>query len=236
MKQLLLLVALLCLFSSHAQPSHSSFNTLLQKHVSTEGKVNYKGLKIDIQVLDDYLKILENNFPTNSWSANSTKAFWINAYNAYTLKLMVNHYPLKNITDLKYNGTSAWDYKWIKMNGENLSLNDIEHKKLRAKYKDARIHFVVNCASFSCPILLNKAFTEENISHLMNQQAEKFINDSSRNKITANEVQLSEIFKWYSEDFTTKNGIIDFLNKYSEIQINSAAKISYLPYNWKINE
>lgn len=236
MKSILLVFFLLYVISAKAQPSHDAFDALLQKHVSTTGKVKYKEFKADEAKLDDYLNSLSSEYPNSSWSTNRSKAYWINAYNAFTLKLMLKNYPLKSITDLSFNGKSAWDYKWIIINGESLSLNDIEHKKLRAKYKDSRIHFAVNCASYSCPILANKAYTEENVSGLMNQQVKRFINDTSRNRIGATEIEISEIFKWYADDFKSKGSIIDYLNQYSAVKINADAKVSYLSYNWKINE
>lgn len=236
MKNLIFLLAVLSIIWVSAQPSHTTFDLLLQKHVTSAGKVNYKGFKAEVDKLDDYLNTIKENKPSSEWTSKAIKAYWINAYNAFTIKLMLNHYPLKSITDLKFSGKSAWDYSWIKIGGETLSLNDIEHKKLRAKYKDPRIHFAVNCASYSCPILANKAYTEENASSLMSKQASRFINDSTRNKVSATEVKISEIFKWYADDFKTKGSIIDYLNKYSKIKINANATISYLSYNWKINE
>ncbi|SFT50007.1 Protein of unknown function, DUF547 [Lishizhenia tianjinensis] len=235
MKKILTLLFICTMTIAWAQPSHAPFTQLLSKHVSSSGKVDYVALKKDISKLDSYLKTLEASTPTEKWSSNTTKAYWINAYNAYTLKMMLQHYPLKSITDIKYGEQNAWDYKWIKIAGATLSLNDIEHKKLRAKYKDPRIHFAVNCASFSCPILLNKAYEASTLETQLDTQASLFINDSQRNKITADKVQISEIFKWYKDDFASAGSIINYLNKYSKIKIKSTAKVEYLSYNWNIN-
>lgn len=236
MKKLLSILFTFSVVWAMAQASTTNYSSLLQKHVTSTGKVNYKTLKTDISKLNTFLSELKENAPKSSWSKNEIKAYWINAYNAFTLKLMLNNYPVKSITDIKYGDKNAWDYTWINIGGEKLSLNDIEHKKLRAKYKDARIHFAVNCASYSCPILLNTAYTAKNLETQLNAQAKKFINDSSRNKISADKVQISEIFKWYKDDFTTSGSIIDYLNKYSTVKIKSTASVTYLNYNWNINE
>lgn len=238
MKNILCIVgALLFSMSSYAaKADHSQFNSLLKEHVSSSGKVSYSGFKSDKAKLQKYLDELETNTVASDWSSSEIKAYWINAYNAYTIKLMVDNYPLKSIKNLKFDGKSAWDRKWIKIGGATLSLNDIEHKKLRAKYKEPRIHFAVNCASFSCPILLNEAYTASKLESQLTKQAKKFINSSARNKITADKVEISKLFDWYKADFTSKGSIIDYLNKYSTVKINDSATITYLTYNWKINE
>ncbi|MDX1446229.1 DUF547 domain-containing protein [Lishizhenia sp.] len=235
MKKLLTLLIICIATASWAQPSHAPLTKLLSKHVSAAGNVDYAAIKKDMGQLDAYLKTLETSAPTDKWTDNAVKAYWINAYNAYTLKMMLKHYPLKSITDIKYGEQSAWDYKWIKIGGETLSLNNIEHQKLRAKFKDPRIHFAVNCASYSCPILLNKAYEASTLETQLNTQAKLFINDSKRNKITADKIQISEIFKWYKDDFASAGSIINYLNKYSKIKIKSTAKVEYLSYNWNIN-
>ena len=238
MKNVLLLIGTL-IFSAMtfaAKADHSQWNSLLSDHVSSSGKVDYKGFKSDKAKLQKYLDELETNTVSSDWSSSEIKAYWINAYNAYTVKLMVDNYPLKSIKDLKFDGKSAWDRKWIKIGGSTLSLNDIEHKKLRAKYNEPRIHFAVNCASFSCPILLNEAYTASKLESQLTKQAKRFINDSSRNKISSDKVQISKLFDWYKDDFTSKGSIIAFLNKYSTVKINESASVSYLTYNWSINE
>lgn len=235
MKNILLYTLLLLSTCTWAQPDHAPFTQILGKYVSATGVVDYAGLKKDVATLDKYLSSLEKNAPAKNWTSNTVKAYWINAYNAYTLKLMVKHYPVKSITAIKYGEKSAWDYAWIKIGGETLSLNNIEHKKLRAKFNDPRIHFAVNCASYSCPILLNKAYEAKTLENQLDTQAKLFINDSKRNVITADKVQISEIFKWYKEDFTSAGSIIDYLNKYSKTKIKANAKVEYLSYNWNIN-
>ena len=237
MKVLFLFFSFLLIFSAHSQVAHSKWDALLKTHVSKLGTVNYKGFKTDQAKLKAYLLDLESNVPSAAWSKNETMAYWINAYNAYTVQLMVKNYPLKSIMDLKYNGKSAWDYKWIKIGTETLSLNDIEHVKLRKKYKDARIHFTVNCASFSCPVLLNSAYIATKLEAQLEAQAILFINDPKRNKISASSAKVSQLFEWYQDDFTTGGKtVIDYLNKYSKTKIKAGTNIGYMNYNWNLNE
>lgn len=234
MKNLLLLAALTFFGFSYAdKPNHDNWSALLKKHVSADGKVSYKGLKKDLSSVDAYIADLKKNAPEASWTSNEKKAYWINAYNAFTVKLILNKYPVKSIKDLKFDGKSAWDYKWIEIGDAKLSLNDIENKKLREAFKDPRIHFVINCASYSCPILLNKAVTADKVDAMLTEQTKKFLADKTRNKITAEKVEVSELFKWYADDF---GDLITFLNKYAAVKIKSDAPISYLTYNWNINE
>ncbi|MFT6716812.1 MAG: hypothetical protein ACJA0Q_001460, partial [Saprospiraceae bacterium] len=166
------------------------------------------------------------------WSKNEQLAFWINAYNAFTVKLILNNYPTKSINDL----TKPWDEKFFSIGGIKMNLNHIEHKILRVKFKEPRIHFAIVCASFSCPKLSNKAFTAKNVQVQLATLTKGFVNDTKRNKITANKIEISEIFNWFKGDFTKKGSLIEFLNKYSNVKINAKAKVSHLKYNWSLNE
>ncbi len=210
--------------------SHEAWNKLLQQSVSSSGAVNYKAIKSNVTALDAYLDELARNPVQSSWSRNEQMAYWINAYNAFTVKLIVKNYPVKSIMDL--HGGKPWDEKWIQLGDKTYSLNEIENDILRPKYKDARIHFAVNCAAQSCPPLLNKAFTAANLSSTLDSQARKFINDSKFNQISAGEAKISKIFEWYAGDF---GNIVAYLNKYSTTKINAGAKVSYNEYNWALN-
>ena len=229
----LFIVAILLVMKANAQTA--IFNSLLQEHVTKEGTVDYKGFKNNETQLNTYLSYLEATSPDNSWSENKQKAFWINAYNAYTLKIILKNYPLKSITDIKEKGKTAWKIPFVKVGGKTHTLDHIEHGILRKTLFDPRIHVGVNCASGSCPKLGNTAFTEENIEATLAQLMKDFINDTSRNKISKKKVQISSIFNWFQKDFTRNSTLIDYLNKYSETKINSNAKISYLKYDWSLN-
>lgn len=214
-----------------AAPSHSSWNTLLTQFVTSSGKVNYKGLKAKQKELEAYLKLLADNPVQTSWSRNEKMAYWINAYNAFTVKLILDNYPLSSITDLS--GGKVWDKKWIQLGGKTYSLNNIEHDILRPQYKDARIHFAVNCAAMSCPPLLNRAWTASNLNTNLDRQAKRFINNSQYNQVSADKVVISKIFEWYAVDF---GDIVTYLKKYSTTSINAKAQVSYKNYNWALNQ
>ena len=210
---------------------HTIWDELLKKHVSEKGNVNYKGFKKDKSNLKSYLALLSEKIPDDAWSKEDKLAYWINAYNAFTVKLIVDRYPLKSIKDIE----SPWDYRFIKLGDKWYTLNDIEHKILR-KMDDPRIHFGIVCASFSCPKLQNKAFISATINSQLDDATKEFLADSERNNLSENSIQLSKIFKWFSKDFKKKGSLIDFLNKYSEITISQNAKKSFKEYNWDLNE
>ncbi|WP_106790713.1 DUF547 domain-containing protein [Aquimarina sp. Aq78] len=211
--------------------NHQSWNDLLQKHVSANGTVDYIGFKQDHRALKSYLEVLRKNTPTENWNKSDTLAYWMNVYNAFTIKLILDNYPLKSIKDIK----DPWDLRFFKLGNKWYTLNDIEHRILR-KMGDPRIHFGINCASISCPRLLNKAFTPQNVDQELEKLTIDFINDTKRNTITSNSVQLSKIFTWFAKDFKTEGSLIHFLNKYSKITINTNAKKSFKKYNWSLNE
>lgn len=229
----LLLFTLITTFVFAQSFNHSKWNNILEANVSTSGKVNYEGIKAKQGDLDAYLNSLKTNPPKSSWTKNETKAYWINAYNAFTVKLILKNWGVKSIMEI--NNGKAWDLEFIKIDGKNYSLNHIEHQMLRAVYKDARIHFAVNCASISCPKLSNKAFTAKNLEAHLNEMAISFINNSSKNSISEHSAQVSALFDWYKEDFTKDASLIYFLNKYSKTKLSGMAKITYKEYNWNLN-
>lgn len=223
-------------------PSHQLWDQLVRAHVKPDGSVNYKGFIQDKSKLEQYLKLISDNAPDRkTWSKDEQMAYWINAYNAFTVKLIVDNYPVKSIRDL---GPTlkiplikdVWHYKFFKIGGEESSLDEIEHSILRKEFDEPRIHFAINCASVSCPPLLNEAFVAEKLEAQLTKVATTFINDPTRNKITADQAQVSSIFSWFKGDFTKKGTLIDFLNLYSKIKIKATAKISHLDYNWNLNE
>ena len=211
--------------------NHNSWNDLLQKYVSSRGNVNYKDFKTDETKLDDYLVLLSKNKPSSSSSKNEKLAYWINAYNAFTIKLILDNYPIKSIKDIK----KPWDKEFITIDGESISLSHIEHEILR-KMNEPRIHFAIVCASVSCPKLQNTAFKSSTIETQLTTASKEFLADPSRNNIAQNRIEISKIFSWFSSDFKQNGSLIDFLNKYSEIAISQKASKSYKDYNWNLNE
>ncbi|UZO81244.1 DUF547 domain-containing protein [Aquimarina sp. ERC-38] len=209
---------------------HALWNELLSKHVTDQGKVNYKGFQQDQQKLDTYLKMLSNKVPSEEDTKNSKLAFWMNAYNAFTIKLILDNYPITSIKDIK----DPWGQRFFQLGEERYNLNDVEHKVLR-KLGDPRIHFGINCASVSCPALSNKAFTTDNVQKQLDVLTKQFINNTTYNSINEDRVEISKIFNWFSKDFKTEGSLIDFLNQYATTTIRPNAKISYKDYNWQLN-
>ena len=234
MKKIVFILSIFLSVSVIAQTS--TFNTLLNKHVDTKGNVNYKALKKNEATLDSYLAYLNQTTPSSSWSKNKQKALWINAYNAYTIKLILENYPLKSITKIKKKGKNAWKIPFAKVGGKTYTLDHIEHNILRKKLFDPRIHVGVNCASGSCPKLHNKAFTAKNVDSELESLMKQFINDSKRNKLNKKKtIHISEIFNWFKGDFTKEGSIVDYINKYADEKVASDAKIHHLPYDWNLN-
>ena len=214
-----------------AKPDHAAFNTLLGKHVNSRGDVNYAAFKKDEAKLDAYIAELSENSPGNDWGRKESMAFWINAYNANTIKLILKKYPVKSITDL--DGGKPWDVKWIKIGSKTYSLNNIEHDIIRPRYKDARIHFAVNCAAASCPPLPNKAFTAANLNSLLESRTRSFVRNSKYNTINDDAVKVSKIFDWYGEDF---GDLREYLNKYAATEIPEGTEIGFAEYDWALNK
>jgi hypothetical protein len=211
--------------------NHSNFDVLLKKYVAKNGDVNYKGLKTETGKLNTYISYLEQQKPSKNWSVETQLAYFINVYNANTLKLIVDNYPTKSIKDI----SNPWLKNRFTIGGKAFSLAGLENGILR-KMNEPRIHFAINCASASCPKLLQDAYTEKNVMDLMERATQEFINNSDKNKLTSNTAKISEIFKWYENDFNQNGTVLDYINKYSAVKVNSNTKIEYIDYNWGLNE
>jgi hypothetical protein len=252
-------LALLCISSSLAsdnlKPDNSLYTQVLKAYVN-KGAVNYKGIKGDSRFAE-YMSMLQN-VDTALTNPHERLAFWINMYNAWTIKIVVDNYPIKSITDLGADlvigaifKTTVWDKQLVEIKGAKMSLNTIEHDIIR-KYRDARIHFAIVCASKSCPPLRNEAYNAESLNEQLDEQARVFLADTSRNKLNVDkeELQLSKIFSWFAGDFKKDksfekgNGsLIKFIARYvpkgtaDKLLANEKdLEISYLDYDWSLNE
>tara|TARA_B100000795_G_scaffold264138_1_gene244245 strand:- start:931 stop:1674 length:744 start_codon:yes stop_codon:yes gene_type:complete len=211
-------------------PSHQLWNEVLEKHVSNKGVVNYKEIAKS-KKFEKYLSQLASSNPYGAkWSKEDRLCFWINVYNAFTIKLIINNPGIKSIKEID----EPWSNKFIEINEESISLGEIEHEILR-KQNEPMIHFAIVCASLSCPVLLNRAYEPDSLKEQLVAQAKCFINDPKRNNLTSKELSLSKIFKWFRIDFTKRNNLIHFINKYSKVEINTNAEISFRDYDWKLN-
>jgi len=225
--------------NSTSTVSHDDWSSLLQRHVSDNGQVNYKGFLEERTLLEKYLANLTKQFPGKNWSEEEKIAYWINVYNAFTVKLIIDNYPLKSIKDIVKGLpmiNSPWDIKFFDIENTSFDLNTVEHEILRKKFNEPRIHFAINCASISCPKLRNEAYVAGQLDEQLNDQAQKFILNPIKNNITTEEVHLSKIFDWFKSDFTREKPLLLFLQKYIEIEIPKNSKIKYLNYDWNLNE
>jgi hypothetical protein len=231
--------SLLASFDQH----HSKWNELLKLHVhftSAQTYVDYQALKANDKGLKSYLDELESLLPADFDKFNSDQklSFWINAYNAYTVQIILDNYPVKSIKDIKssFFSSGPWKKKFIKLLGKELSLDDIEHAIIRKEFKEPRIHFAVNCASISCPNLLAEAFRADLLELQLEKATLAFLKDSKKNKIEEKRFLISKIFKWYGDDFKEYYGSVEnFILIKLALPIKKY-KVDYMDYDWALND
>ncbi|WP_088280242.1 DUF547 domain-containing protein [Ideonella sp. A 288] len=268
-RTLLLALAALALSPAHlhAQPQpfdhgHAAWTALLKKHVVVLGggkasQLRYAGMAADRAALKAYTDTLSAvpKAAFDGWTAPQQMAFLINAYNAFTVELILTRYPkLESIKDLGSLLSSPWKPKFIALLGGKVSLDDIEHEMLRARgrYDDPRVHFAVNCASIGCPALREEAFVPERLGAQLDEQAARFLSDRSRNRYNpaSGQLEVSKIFDWFGDDFKRGHqGIASlpaFLARHADRLADTPADrervrgqqvpISHLDYDWKLND
>ena len=232
--------------------SYKSYSEILKRVVVTNGHqsfVDYTKLKSDTSNLDDFIEGIEFLGKTefDAWSREQQMAFLINAYNALTIKLILTEYPVDSIKD--YGGfivNSPWHRNFFTLFGKDATLNIIEHGLLRKLYKEPRLHFVLVCASRSCPPLINEAYVADKLEQQFADASTNFLRDTERNRFDAadDKLEISKIFKWYKKDFISSAGSV---NAYvaplmtddvalQTLIANKETKISYLDYDWSLND
>ena len=242
--------------------AHAAWTTLLRRHVrllrgGQATQVAYAGLRAERAALKAYLDTLSAVTPAafGGWSKAERQAFLINAYNAFTVELILTKYPdLKSIKDLGSLLSHPWKPKWIALLGAQVSLDDIEHAMLRKRgdYDDPRVHFAVNCASLGCPALREEAFVATRLDAQLEEQTLRFMSDRTRNRYDAQRgrLELSKIFDWYGEDFRLGHrGIATlaaFAARHADVLADAAAdreriragraEIVYTDYDWALND
>ncbi|WP_341228345.1 DUF547 domain-containing protein [uncultured Arcticibacterium sp.] len=228
--------------STSGPVSHSIWDGLLKKHVDAKGFVNYGGFAKDEAQLDKYLALISKSAPASSWSSDEKLAYWINAYNAFTVKLILNNAD-QNITSIKDIGSkikipfvnTPWDVKFINIGGKDMDLNNIEHGIIRKQFKEPRIHFALVCAAKSCPPLRNEAFVASKLNAQLDDQGVRFLNDSFKNEVSANKMNVSKLFDWYGGDFKKTASIETWINKYAKTKAKAGTDITYKEYYWDLN-
>lgn len=226
---------------------HSAWNSLLQKYVNDNGMVNYRawhGSRADTQQLDRYLSLLSTGNPSRA-TRSGKLAFWINAYNAVTIRGILREYPTSSIRNhtARIFGYNIWKHLQLYVGGRPYSLEGIEHEILR-KMNEPRIHFAIVCASVGCPRLLNEAYTAERVQQQLEDNAKDFFSRrrNFRYDASGQRFYLSEIFSWFGSDFGADQAgqlrrISDWLPTEATRQAakRNAVSISYLDYNWNLN-
>lgn len=222
--------------------NHLSFNNLLSKHVDGDGWIDYDGFQADVGKLNGYIKLLADT-PFDKLGRNERLAALINAYNACTIRLIVDHRPLKSIKDIP--SSDRWDAKRWELGGKIYSLNEIEHELIRPNFRDARIHFALVCAAVGCPPLRNEAYTADRLDEQLKQQA-RYVHDhktwfqfTDGDNVT---LKLTKLYQWYGGDFAQiAESEVEYAAQYSEKlqsyldDANKPPKPDWLPYDWSLN-
>lgn len=233
--------------SNAAQFDHSKWQTFLDRYIKLSPTTQMympdyaKVERADQQLLQQYLDSMAQQDP-RQFSQNEQLAYWINLYNALTVDLILEYYPVKSITKLGkgWFRMGPWRDELIRINDQPISLHDIEHRILRPIWNDSRIHYTLNCASLGCPDLLPQAYSGDKIGEQLNQAAARFINQKKAVAFTDERLKLSSIFDWYSEDFGNRQDLFNELALYAQPKLraqlqNFQGRISY-HYDWKLNE
>ncbi|WP_127717569.1 DUF547 domain-containing protein [Halobacteriovorax sp. HLS] len=233
-----ILLLFLYSFSLYAfDHNHTDFQNLLDKNLKVEKKqalINYRAIKKSPLLLEAYLKKLSSVTTSqyDSWNREQRLAFLINAYNAFTIELIIRNYPVKSIRDIGTFFQSPWNKTFFTLLDKKRSLDWLEHKKIRKDFKEPRIHFAVVCASMSCPNLQTKVFVAKNLEKQLESAAIYFINDQKKNTVIGKKLYLSKIFKWYGSDFQDMRLFIK--RRLSEDV--KTEEIEWLDYDWSLNE
>ncbi len=244
MKTAFILLAFCCASKAFAfDHTHKNWTQTLAKYQDQKGLVRYPQLKTDsaspAHLFAVYIRDLQAVPPGeyDGWTANQKKAFLINAYNALTVKLILENHPVKSIKKIGGFFTKPWAVKFFSLfQGKITSLDPIEHDWLRPIYKDYRIHAAVNCASFSCPPLRHEAFTGDKLDAQLDDQMQNWLKDESRNQLKIRPAKISKIFDWYKKDFEQWGGGVQaVITKYWKTPLERQ-DFEYLDYNWDLNE
>ena len=242
-------------WQAHAEQStevvdHTPWDIMLKKYLVTShpsgiNRFRYGSvLAADRQILAEYLRKLQTA-KISSLNGKEQKAYWINLYNALTVQVILDHYPVKSIRDIDISpglfSNGPWDAKLLTIEGEKVSLNDIEHRILRPIFKDSRLHYALNCASLGCPNLQPKAYTVANTEALLEAGARAYINNPRGARMVKGKLYVSSIYQWFQVDFGgSEEGVIKHLLHYAEDGLADSLR-TYTgglrdEYDWSLNE
>ena len=239
------------LLAGNFNHQHTLWNEILNKYVGADkgvSRVDHQAIQRNQAALNQYLEELESVSleEYRGWSKPQRLAFLINAYNAFTVKLIVDNYPVDSIKDLGGWLSSPWKKKFFTLLGEKKHLDNIEHDIIRKDFNEPRIHFAVNCAAVGCPPLRQEAFVAERLDQQLKEATQVFLMDERRNRYDpeSKRLELSSIFKWYSDDFEERDGsaeafVAPYITKNLQAQERirrREVRIRYLDYDWSLNE
>lgn len=235
---------------SRVHVDHSAWDSFLKtylvtNHPSGVSRMRYSAVtKKDRKALDGYLELMKGVHISELGRAEQ-KAYWTNLYNALTVRVILDHYPVKSIRDIDISpglfSDGPWGAKLVTVEGEKVSLDDIEHRILRPIWKDNRVHYAVNCASIGCPNLQPEAFTADNTERLLEKGAREYVNHPRGAKVEGNSLTVSSIYDWFQPDFGgSGDGVIKHLLKYADGPLADKLNgfnggMSY-DYDWRLNE
>ena len=234
---------------STAEIDHGGWDRFLKTHVTRHpdgvNRIAYARVgDAGRRALDDYVAGLAA-VPISGYPRAAQLAYWINLYNALTVRLVLERYPVKSILDISISpgwfAIGPWGKKLVTVEGEGLTLDDIEHRILRPIWRDPRIHYAVSCASIGCPNLAGEAFTAANADALLDRAARAYVNSARGVEATDRGLVVSSLYKWYREDFGgSEEGVIDHLRRYAGPDLAAAlagsARIAGHRYDWALND
>jgi hypothetical protein len=234
---------------SGKEVDHAAWEAILEKylvipHGTGITRFRYHAVSpADRQILQDYLSSLQQIL-VSSLNRQEQRAYWINLYNALTVLVILDHYPVKSIMDIDISpglfARGPWDAKLLTVEGEKVSLNDIEHRILRPVFHDNRLHYALNCASLGCPNLQNRAFTAANTEAMLDAAARTFVNSARGARMENGRLHVSSIYKWFQMDFGgSDEAVIQHLRHYAEGPLAEALR-TYRgglsdDYDWSLN-
>lgn len=229
---------------------HGPWNVILKKylildHPSQINRFRYADVtSSDREKLENYILFLQK-IKVTSLNVWEQKAYWVNLYNALTVQVVLDHYPVKSINDIDISpgffSSGPWDAKLLVIEGEKVSLNDIDHRILRPIFKDNRLHYALNCASLGCPNLQPEAFTPVNMKRLLEKGATEYINSSRGAMMVGRKLQVSSIYKWFQADFGgNEQGVLQHLRQYAKGTLAETLKTYNgrlrFEYDWGLNQ
>lgn len=211
---------------------YNSYWEMILKRVSSNGIVDYSSLVNEKKVLVEYLDSLKSNSPAKGIKGDKALCYYINLYNASTIELILNNYPLKSITDIG----KPWNIPFVKLGAETITLNKLENEIIRPLFREPRIHFALNCAAVSCPKLSNKPYKEESLNNQLKVATEKFLSDPKYGmEIKGEKVRVSQIFEWYKDDFGGKDQILNWITANSSFDLTGKKLDGFITYDWVLN-